>query len=990
LDLPALRGLFAPAPGEFLTTSRPVEVGVDDRPTAWNVLSNEDLIPAIRSLSVTRPKGQGLRRVDFANLGAEELGSIYESLLELVPRLDLEAREFSLVDLAGNDRKTSGSYYTPSSLIDLVLDEALDPLLDEAERAEDPEAALLATTVCDPACGSGHFLVASARRIADRVATVRGRLSDTDPTPADHRQALRDVVIHTIYGVDINPMAAELAKVSLWLESADRGKPLAFLDHHIKVGNSLIGVTPALLSRGVPDEAYAVLTGDLKEVAGALKKRNQQERVGGDSLFELEEAAAGDGTLRSLALAVEGAPQRTVAELDAAELRHQVLETSLPMRSAREEADAWCAAFFQTKTDVALGITTATVAEYTGFGCKGEATEGEERRAKIIRHLASDIGFFHWHLEFPEIFDPKAKSEIVKTDPLGWTGGFAAMVGNPPWERVKLQEKEFFAQRDESIANAKNAAARKKAIAALADVHPGLLAEWREAGHESEATSQFLRKSGRYPLTGTGDVNTYSVFAELFRSSVSHSGRMGIITPTGLATDATAAAFFADTVRAGRLIAFYDFENEANIFEGVHNQFRFGVTAMTGGGVVAKVRMAFYTRYVDDVTTRRFTLAADEIALLNPNTKTLPIFRARSDAEITLGIYGRFPVLVSEGTGENPWGLSFMRMLDMATDSHMFRSDADLASQGATFDGWAWKRASQEWPPLYEAKMLSHYDHRYSTYAAATQAQLNKGTLPRIGENDHDDPDQEALARYWVQLSDVEGATRGRWDREWLLGWRDIARSSDVRTCTPSVLPSCAVGGGFYLAFPAAPEVGPILQAVWSSFCFDFLSRQKVSGAHLNLSPMKQLASPTPAHFGERLAGVSDTACGDWVRPRVLELTYTSWRIAAYANDCMGLDPDADPGPPFRWIPERRDQLRAELDAAMFHLYGLARDEVEHVMDSFSVVRKYDERDHGEFRTKRLIMEIYDAMADAAARGTIWQSPLDPPAGSGPRNPARS
>ena len=122
----------------------------------------------------------------------------------------------------------------------------------------------------------------------------------------------------------------------------------------------------------------------------------------------------------------------------------------------------------------------------------------------------------------------------------------------------------------------------------------------------------------------------------------------------------------------------------------------------------------------------------------------------------------------------------------------------------------------------------------------------------------------------------------------------------------------------------------------------------------------------------------------------MLELTYTSWRIAAYANDCMGLDPDADPGPPFRWIPERRDQLRAELDAAMFHLYGLARDEVEHVMDSFSVVRKYDERDHGEFRTKRLIMEIYDAMADAAARGTIWQSPLDPPAGSGPRNPARS
>ena len=986
LDLPALRGLFAAAPGEFLTVSRPVEVGVDDRPTAWNVLSNEDLLPAIRSLSVTQSKGQGLRRVDFAHLGAEELGSIYESLLELVPRLDLEAREFTLVDLAGNDRKTSGSYYTPSSLIDLVLDEALDPLLDEVERAADPEAALLATTVCDPACGSGHFLVAAARRIADRLATIRGRLSDSDPTPADHRQALRDVVIHTIHGVDINPMAAELAKVSLWLESADRGMPLAFLDHHIKVGNSLIGTTPALLSRGIPDEAYAALTGDDKPVAKEWLKRNRQERSGQDMLLGFGDELASLPN-RAEFIRLSAVAQRTEQEVESAERRYADLTDDTDYRRAVAQADLWCAAFFQDKIEGAPGITTSTVRSAT-TPSKDLPPAGTPER--VAADLAADVGFFHWHVEFPEVFEAKPADQIRDDDPTGWIGGFAAMLGNPPWERVKLQEKEFFAQRDESIANAKNAAARKKAISQLSAANPALLAEWQAAGHESEATSQFLRRSGRFPLTGVGDVNTYSVFAELFRSSVAYDGCMGIITPTGLATDATTAPFFADAVRAGRLGAFYDFENEAKIFPGVHNQFRFGVTSMTGGRPAGRVRMAFYTRFVEDVPTRRFELGADEVALINPNTKTLPIFRARRDAEITLGIFRRFPVLVDEATGNNPWGLAFMRMLDMANDSHLFRSESDLRDRGVTFDGWSWRHGDDAWFPLYEAKMLSHFDHRYSTYANATEAQLNKGTLPRLTDAQHDDPAGEPLARYWVAEGDVIEAIRDRWDRDWLLGWRDITNASNERTFVPSVLPLAGVGNKFPLVVIKEAKNCPVFQAMTSAHVFDYVARQKLSGTGMTYFIVKQLACPTPTHFDQPLVGVSDMAYGDWVRPLVLELTYTSWRIAAYANDCMGLDPDADPGPPFRWIPERREQLRAELDAAMFHLYGLGRDEVEHVMDSFTVVRKYDERDHGEFRTKRLILEVYDAMADAAARGATWQSPLDPPAGHGPRHAARA
>ena len=232
LGLPGLGGLFASTAADVLDGAK---------------LGNQALLAAVR-VAVDRP-AQGpaaTRLVDFRNLGAEELGSIYESLLELVPRRDPVTQTFSLETAAGNDRKTSGSYYTPTELVELVLDTALDPVLDDAEKQPDPEAALLAVTVCDPAIGSGHFMVAAARRIATRLAMVR--TGEVDPTPTTLSDAMHDVVARCIYGVDINPMAADLAKVSLWMEAMSPGRPLSFLDHHIKVGNALLGTTPALLA----------------------------------------------------------------------------------------------------------------------------------------------------------------------------------------------------------------------------------------------------------------------------------------------------------------------------------------------------------------------------------------------------------------------------------------------------------------------------------------------------------------------------------------------------------------------------------------------------------------------------------------------------------------------------------------------------------------------------------------------------------------------
>ncbi len=986
LGLPGIGGMFERIDhdehGQPLAASAPDAL---DEPLEGLRLANQDLLAAVRDLSVTG--SVGLRPVDFRHLGSEELGSVYESLLELHPSYDPHERQFTLIEAAGNERKKTGSYYTPSSLTELLLDSALDPVLTAAAGTpgdtDAKVAALLAVTVCDPACGSGHFLVAAARRIARRIAQLRS--GEDEPVPDRVREAMREVVGRCIYGVDVNEMAAELAKVSLWLESVEPGKPLPFLDANIRVGNSLLGTTPALIDTGIPKAAFKPLPGDEAKIAAVLAKRSQNEEKGQYDLFSEGIAISTEAIAKHTSELVRAVPARLA---DVHVQRRRLREIDAERARAKRLADAWCAAFVQEKTAATepFAITRGTL----DWIADPPTNLTQMATVEQVDRLARDYRFFHWHVEFPHIFTTPNGTADADPD-TGWHGGFACVIGNPPWERVKLQEQEFFASRDTTIAKAKNAAERKRLIAGLPTAS-ALRQAFDQAQRTSTGTTHLLRTTGRYPLTGTGDVNTYSVFAETMRSLLLRTGRMGVLTPTGLATDATTAAFFGDTLRTGRLAVFYDFENEAKIFPGVHNQFRFALTVITGGERVDQVAFAFYTRHVTDVPTRRFGLAAREVLLLNPNTGTLPVFRARTDAEITLGVYRRHPILMRDNSSNgNAWGLSFGTLFHMANDSDLFLDKDGVDSLGAVFDGWAWVEGGAGWLPLYEAKLLSYYDHRYATYANATEGQVNKGELPKVADEAHNDPYVESLARYWVAESEVAEALvdtrdpqrRPRWDRDWFLGWRDIARASDVRTFIPCVLPRAAVGNKFPLAFPRSPQHAGLLHAVWSSLPFDYVSRQKLSGTGMTYFIVKQLACPAPETF-EGLAGwATEETLAEFVVRRVVELSYTSCRIAGYARDL------GDDGPPFRWDPARRELMRAELDAAMFHVYGLTRPETEHVLDSFFVLRKYEMRDHGEFRTRRLVLERYDAMEEAIRTGVPYRTPLDPPPGHGPRHPAQ-
>lgn len=966
LALPGLGGIYEPDQlGHLATTA----------------LTNADLLATVRALSVIRDDSGLPRSVDYRNLGAEELGGVYESLLELVPHLDRDTGTFTLDVTAGHERKTTGSYYTPPGLVEILLDEALDPVLDAASQAADPERALLDVTVCDPACGSGHFLAAAARRIARRLAAVR--TGEAEPPVEATQTAMRDVVARCLYGVDINPLAAELAKVALWLEALDPGRPLSFLDAHIKVGNALIGTTPDLVDAGLPEDAFKGLVGDDPAQLRAYRKRNRDElKKAADGYNELPFADPSEAW-RADFQTLARLPEDNLGAVHDKARRWRQAEANVKLDHARLAADAWCAAFAWPhrldpdavaraqerlkKTSTPLPVTElrAEPAPPTSNDIRQIRETGAAAltpaQLRVLASLRERHRFFHWPLEFPDILP----------------GGFSCVLGNPPWERVKLQDEEFFASRDREIAKAPNAAARKKMIAKLDEERPALAAEYLRALRDADFASHYAHDSGRYPLTGRGDINTFQVFAEHGLSLVAHHGRLGVILPTNIATGDTTAPFFRKLVETATLVAFFDFENEAKIFPGVHNQFRFALLCATGGSRIDRASFAFSTRYMSDLPGHRFQLAPSELLLVNPNSGTTPVFRSRRDAEIAIGIHRRVPVLVKGN--ENPWNVSFLAMLHMANDSALFRAEKELVDDGWEIEGNVLLCADGRMLPLFEAKMLHQYDHRYATYDGASQAQLNKGTLPKLEDAVHGDPNAVAWPRYWVSEEQVKDVLDGRWDRGWLLGWRDIARSVDERTVIASAMPVAAVGHTTPLLLSTCTGIAA-LHANLSSLALDYTARQKLSGTHLTFGVVAQLPVLPPSAYLRPCSWDDAVELRDWVADRVLELSYTSWDMVPYAEEL-----NAGDGPPFRWVPERRAQLRAELDAAYLHLYGLDRDEAEHVVDSFFVLRKNEERAFGEFRTRRLVLAAYDGMATGS-----FTSPLNPPPGDGPRHPDRS
>ena len=901
------------------------------------VIDNRHLLAAVRALCLVRDrKAHVTRSVDYRNLGVEELGSIYESLLELHAEIGPGSPpSFDLASAAGSERKTTGSYYTPASLIDRLLDSALDPVIDEAEAADNPEAALLGLRVLDPACGSGHFLIAAAHRIANRLAAVRSEGDEPDPHTLRH--ALREVIGHCVYGIDKNPMAVELCKVSLWLEAVEPGLPLNFLDHHVVCGNSLLGTTPKLLAEGVPNEALKALTGDDEERVKALRKANRSERKQREQgMFAWDLPQASDSAeLRDGFADIDAYPDDSLFGQAAKQQRHRELQESEAAQRSKLAADAWCAAFVAPKTADSPAITDRTVRILSG-----EPGSVDDGVVEEINHLAEEYQFLHLHLAFPDIFTVPEDSAEATNEKCGWSGGFTCVLGNPPWRRLKLQEQKWFETRNQDIANTTKKSEREEAITELIKLDPILYSQYRNALRDTEAQSQLLR-SGRFILTGKGDINTYPVFAELMRDAIALDGRAGIICPTGIATDTTWSDFFSDLMGCGSLVSLYDFINTLKYFE-IPDKWNFCLLTISGRAISQhEASFMFYAIRPEDLDDpiRKFTMSARDVSHISPLSMTCPAFRNGRDADIIKSIYQKVPLLCEPNPVQTvSLELNLSRMLDKSSDSRLFHRRNTLESQGCMLHGNRFYQEDKTYLPLYERKLGNQFDHR------TWQIQADKKII--VSDIQHLDPQFVVEPEYWVAESDFQD--KYPYSSCSLVGFGRIARATDPRTIISAILPFGPATYGWILCRGASPSAQVKFVAIFNSFIFDYLLRTSITQASIPQKMVEQLPSPL-----ESIAkGYS------FIKSRVVELTYTAWDLTDFARE-LGYN-----GPPFRWDNERRALIRAELDALMFHLYGIDRDDVDYIMGTFpDIERKDRERYDGAYRTKDLILDRYDALA---------------------------
>jgi methylase of polypeptide subunit release factors len=946
LDTDGCAPLALPALGSYLWSRDATGLLADC------TLANDDLLAAIRSLSTI---DEGVRRaVDFRNLGSEELGSVYESLLELHPTLDRATATFTLDEVAGSERKTTGSYYTPTSLISSLLDSALEPVLDEAARADDPEATILSLSVVDPACGSGHFLIAAANRIAKRLAAVRSH--DPEPSPGEVRAALRDVVGSCIHGVDLNPMAVELCKVSLWMEALEPGRPLSFLDHRIVLGNALLGTTPELLAAGIPADAFKPILGDDKKIVTELRKRNAKE-LSGQLALDLASSTA-DADVRAIAAAateISVVDDSSLAGVREQQRRFEQLLGSPELRRARLAADIWCAAFVAEKRPGAQAITQDTLVRALGAG----STSLSEAELQVVAAARANYAFLHWHVAFAAVAE---------------RGGFDVVLGNPPWERVKLQEKEFFAARSPEIATAPNKAARDRLIRALAEDAEGggreLLTAFLSAKRGAEGASHFIRQSGCYPLCGRGDINTYAVFAERFLSIRDPTGSSGIVVKTGLVGDATYSAFLEHCLDSDELRQVLDFDNRGGLFPAVLGNVRFCLVTLRRGRGAPFVAARLMDPLDAKLAGRGYRIDTNDLHKLYPQGACIPLVSSARDAHLLTKIHNE-----ASGIREADWNASLGTMVHMASGSSAFRNQEQLNQLGTCWNGTSGTVDGEAWLPLYESKFIGQFDHRAATFdgvAAEARFGVHAGAR-RPSATERDDPMFAVTPRYWVPDGVIAGTAMER--QRWILGFRDaISATADARSAIGAIVPNSACGHTLSVITTPDATTSALLLAVLNSFVFDYLVKQKVSGGHLVFGAFEQMPLPTRRRLDdERWA--TEGSLLEWIASRVVELTFTAFDLAPFAVE-LGYE-----GQPFGWDPDRRALIRAELDGAMFRLYGIERDDVDYILDTFPIVRRRDEERFGEYRTKRVILESFDAMVAADAAGVEYVTSLDPPPG---------
>ena len=997
-------------------------------------LSDASIAKIINNLGAAAVNGSADKTlVNFRDLSVRELGTLYESLLERRPVIRNDRIESQLQPYA---RKDSGSYYTPPELVRLIVEQALAPQISECMarfadlvqaladdprpletrrqelEAADPATAVLRLKALDPAMGSGHFLVAALDYLTgeiDRLLGYGDELAHWLPDAAPYQSPLqsrieniraglrrqaaaggwelrpddltdyaiirRFVLKRCIYGMDLNPLAVELAKMSLWLHSFTVGAPLSYLDHHLRCGDSLLG---GWLERAVADLEVAEAAGGrfASFIAGRMTTDAYSiQRI--EQIDDADVAAVKESESRFYRMLEEQEPLRNLLDFFAtlrwlaAGASERPLALRQPAQLRRQIGDDraaavawWLAQDYELRLNL-LQIGPDAVSE----GHRAAANFDFAGLAQFItlwreiRQLAAERRIIHWELHFPGVFD-------------GWQprrGGFDAVIGNPPWDRVKLQEVEWFAPatRRPDIARATPAARRQAMVAQLETNADPLYADYATAVAQADTMLQYGRACGDYPLLGGGDTNLYRLFVERAQSLTGERGVYALLTPSGIYADRSAADYFGAIAGANRLLCLYDFENRrgaerGRFFPDVHPQFKFCVTAVGGKNRgVSEVPCGFLLQdHPDDVAPERaLTMQASDFELVNPNTGTAPIFLNRRDADIVLNIYRNYPVLDAENENfeEVPAVIRHVALAHMTNDSGHFRTREQLES-----DGWypvelnRWRRGSEQMLPLYQGRMIYHFDHRYNSVEVNPSNVHNPYVNIPVTDEQHQNPRFHPQPQYWIAESLVQEKVPD--NPAYAIGFRDITNSTNERTMIATVVPYAGFGNNLPVlvchagdAVATFTDLSPLWAANFCSFAFDFVARRKVQGTHMNWYILQQLPVIARADYDRRFGNKTAAAL---VRDHTLRLCYTAYDLQPFAQT-QGYD-----GEPFAWDTEQRRHLRARLDALYFILYGLSREDAAYVLDSFSITRRDDEREHnGVYLTKELILGYMNALA---------------------------
>lgn len=982
---------------------------------------------------------EGLRRyINYRDLSVQQLGSIYERLLEF--ELTRDPVEGLIVRPNLFARKNSGSYYTPDELVQLILRETLEPLITErltafrekvaeiatsetdeetrlqAIRRLDPAEAILTLRVCDPAMGSGHFLVnlvdflsdtvikamadATAEvdwegvdyisPLADRIATIRATIQanalannwTVDSDQLDDKHIIRRMVLkRCVYGVDKNPMAVELAKVSLWLHTFTVGAPLSFLDHHLRCGDSLFGESVARVLKRLNRSGQELLIHE--PLTRARASAASMQAIEGLTDAEIAEAH------RSAEI-FEGVVSMTHPLDSFMKLIHAIDWLNLTDREDRAAVQAWLDGQFGDPVEIARGrIKVVAPAPQQGdlipsgkpeqpdmlAPARPPKREEVARFAVILSRALTLVGeerFLNWEVAFPGVWrDWDAER----------SGGFDAVIGNPPWDVMEFEDVPWFEARNREVALATSTPARDALVRNLRAAGHPLWLEFVQANDRMDEAARMARSG--YEWLNTGKLNLYKLFVERSVKLVNKDGLVGLLVPSGICLDKYSAKFFSKVATAGNVKALFDFENrrtrydESDFFDSVDSRFKFCAFVMAPGRRFEGTECGFFLQAAEEVDDpeRTYVLNAADFARVNPNTGTAPTFRFQRDAQIVTGVYDRRPILNSHSVAPNgkAWPISYSQMLNMTTNSYMFRSPDQLVSNEG-----AWKIASGRyqsaegvWLPLYEGKMAQAYDHRASDVVVNPANVFRPGQQESIPAEEKANPNRYPAPRFFVKND-------GNWwpsKDEWIIAFKDITATTNMRTMIATILPKAGVAH----TFPVLPidadvvsdraGIAASILANLNAVPFDYVSRQKVPTTHFTWYVLEQMPVVTVAILREHLFG-SMTAF-DLVKQTVLELTYTAHDMAPFARDMCHVDAFGQVLPPFAWDEGRRLRLRAKLDAVYFHLYGIfdpanreqSRDDIAYIYSTFPIVERQEIEAHGRYLSRDLALAYCNTLS---------------------------